>query len=123
VGKLARPFAVDAAEVNGIGDSPSVGAPPGRRGVGFGGHEETRCGVCALQDRKGVDEVLPSLIAVEVASVEADVCLSGEAETGARFIACRGRRSRERPRDWHVPGVSSEELGKRRCDCGDARGT
>ena len=34
--------------------------------------------------------VLPALIAIEVASVEADVCLGGEAERGAGFIACRG---------------------------------
>jgi len=57
--------------------------------------------------------VLPPLIAIEVASIEANVCVGGEAQRDTGFTPGRAKRGRWCPGDWQIARASSEESGKR----------
>jgi hypothetical protein len=98
--ELAGWLAVDAAEVKGIGDVQTVRQVPSWSGVGFGGHQQACPGVGMPQDRESLDQMLPALIAIEVASVEAEVRVRREAQCGAGFTSGRARWVLQGPRDW-----------------------
>jgi hypothetical protein len=69
--------------------------------------------------------VLPTLIAIEVAGVEANVSVDGKAQRGTGFAPRRKiDGGREAPRDGQVACLSSEPLGKRGrngCNAGGTR--
>lgn len=99
VRELTGLLPVDAADVDGIGDACALGVLASRRGVRFGGYEQTCRRVVAPHEAQGFDETLPTLVPIEVASVEANMGVVGEAERVPCFTPRRARRGRRRPRD------------------------
>jgi len=85
--ELAGLLPIDAADMDGIGDAFAPRTLPGRSGVGIGGDEQTRCRVALPQEGQGFDEVLPTLVPIEVAGVKANAGVGGQAQRGPRFIA------------------------------------
>jgi hypothetical protein len=72
VNQHAGTLCVETAEVDGAGDPQLLCEEHARSRVGLSGDEQSSVSVAPSQTDQGLDEVLPPLIPVEVAGIEAD---------------------------------------------------
>jgi hypothetical protein len=94
VSEPARSLPVEPADIEGVGDTHALGELDGGGGVRLGGQEQSRSSVLLAEQGQRFEQMFPALVPIEVARVETEPGLRGQAQRCTRFESGRGKLGR-----------------------------